>query len=483
VAGYASLAAELTGVDLDPEDGARRLLTWLATTPKRWLVVLDDVKSPHDLLGLWPPSARRGRVLVTTRRRDAAFRGHRRQLIDVDVFSAAEAVAYLTEALAAQPDLLNGAAELALALGCLPLALAQAATFMLDRDLSCAAYRQRLVDRRRRLASLLPEDEELPDEHRATAAATWSLSIEHANRLQPTGIAGTLLEVASLLDPNGIPVDVFTAAPVLALLTADAGREVDAEQSRDGLGCLHRLSLVNLAAHTDSGLRAVRVHALVQRATRDSLSAARLPLLARAVADALMSVWPGMKQNIGLSQALRINTQALDEIAADRLWQSGAHSALFRAGLSLGENGLVAQARDYFQRLHATAARHLGVDHPHTLATRYELALSLDRAGDRADAVTAFEELLADRVQVQGGEHLDTLITRGSLAKRQGQAGDPGGAVAALRELLSDSVRVLGAEHPYTFINAHELGHWLGQGGRAASKSYFSMSGAVRRAG
>ncbi|NBH02806.1 Kinesin light chain 2, partial [Amycolatopsis sp. SID8362] len=132
-------------------------------------------------------------------------------------------------------------------------------------------------DRRRRLPSLLPEDEGLPDGHQATAAATWSLSIEHANRLQPAGIAGTLLAVAGLLAPHGIPADVFTAAPLLALLTADACRPVDADQARDGLGCLHRLSLITLA-HS-AGQRTVQVHALVQRATRDSLPAARLPVL------------------------------------------------------------------------------------------------------------------------------------------------------------------------------------------------------------
>lgn len=73
VSGYAGLAAELTGMELDPENGARRLLAWLAATPKRWLVVLDDVKSPRDLRGLWPPPAGCGRVVVTTRRRDAAL--------------------------------------------------------------------------------------------------------------------------------------------------------------------------------------------------------------------------------------------------------------------------------------------------------------------------------------------------------------------------------------------------------------------------
>lgn len=42
----------------------------------RWLIVLDDVTDPADLNGLWPPASPHGRILVTTRRRDAAHGRH-----------------------------------------------------------------------------------------------------------------------------------------------------------------------------------------------------------------------------------------------------------------------------------------------------------------------------------------------------------------------------------------------------------------------
>jgi hypothetical protein len=129
---------------------------------------------------------------------DAALHGHGRRVIEVPVFTPVEADAYLTAALADQPHLREGAVNLAAAVGYLPLALAQAVAYMVDRGLSCADYSQRLTDRRRRLASLVPELDGLPDEHRATVAATWSLSVEQANQLQPAGVAGPLLEVASL---------------------------------------------------------------------------------------------------------------------------------------------------------------------------------------------------------------------------------------------------------------------------------------------
>jgi hypothetical protein len=287
VSSYARLATDLTGVEeREPERGAQRLLEWLAGTAARWLVVLDDLQSPRDLDGLWPPTTPTGRVVVTTRRRDAALRGHRRRLVEIGVFTPTEAHDYLRAALTDHPPLLDGGGELARELGYVPLALAQAVAYLLDRGLSCADYRARLADRHRRLASLLPDVEGLPDQHRMTVAATWSLSVERANQLAPVGVAGPLLEVASLLDANGIPAEVFGATGVLEMLADRAGRVVSGEQARDGLACLHRLSLITVDPRSAS--RAVRVHALVQRVTRDSVPGDRLSRLARVAAGACL---------------------------------------------------------------------------------------------------------------------------------------------------------------------------------------------------
>ncbi|SNS13197.1 NB-ARC domain-containing protein [Geodermatophilus pulveris] len=147
----ADVASPVEGEDTDQV--AQRFLAWLAATDRRWLVVLDDLADPADLRGLWP-QGRSGRALVTTRRRDAAL-ADRGTVIDVGLFTPGEAVAYLTGRLdpgGRCPERLVEAGELAEDLGRLPLALAQAAAYMQDRDLTCAAYRQRLARRRLELA-------------------------------------------------------------------------------------------------------------------------------------------------------------------------------------------------------------------------------------------------------------------------------------------------------------------------------------------
>ncbi|MFC3515661.1 tetratricopeptide repeat protein, partial [Amycolatopsis halotolerans] len=467
VSSYARLASDLTGIeDPDPEHGARRLLAWLAATAERWLVVLDDVQNPADLRGLWPPATPTGRVVVTTRRRDAALRGNGRHLIGVDTFTPAEAEAYLHAALADQPALRDGAVKLAAELGHLPLALAQAGAYMLDRDLSCTDYLARWTDRRRNLESLFPEFDELPDEHRATVAATWSLSVEQANQLEPAGIAATLLEVASMLDPNGIPSDVFTAPPITDLLVQSTGRKLGAEQARDGLRCLHRLNLITVTPGT--GQRTVRVHALVQRTTRDALPAERFVTVARAAADTLQRIWPEIERDAALGQVLRANTDALADAAGEHLWERYGHEVLFLAGNSLRGAGLVAEAKDYFRRLHITATQHLHPDHPDTLTTLGNLAALRGEAGDPAGAVAAFEELLADRLRVLGPDHPDTLGTRNNLARWRGESGDPAGAASAFEKLLADTSRVLGRDHPITLTARNNLAALRGEAGDPA---------------
>ncbi|MFE9112265.1 tetratricopeptide repeat protein [Streptomyces collinus] len=470
------------GLD-DPERAAVRFLAWAQTTDRRWLIVLDDVSDPAHLNGtdgrsdLWPPARPNGRTVVTTRRRDAALPGH---LIDVGLFTKDEAVDYLRAKLAAQGrhDDPGQVKELARDLGYLPLALAQAVTYLLDLHLDCATYRVRLADRARTLPDLVPEDSGLPDAHRATVAATWSLSIEHADRLRPTGLARPMLHLVALLDPNGIPATVLTSPPALAYLTEHrtpdgdtdpdvSPHAVGVDDATDALRCLHRLSLADHTPNTPH--QEVRVHNLVQRATREALSPAARDMAARTCADALHEAWPEVERDTALGQALRANTAALTAHAADALWQPDAHPVLFHTGNSLGQTGLVTAARAYFQDLHTAARQNLGPDHPDTLTARHDLAYWRGAAGDAAGAATAFAELLADRLRVLGPDHPDTLSTRHDLALWRGSraAADVAWAATAFAELLADQLRVLGPDHPATLITRHDLAHWRGAAGDA----------------
>lgn len=459
---FAQAGSDVTGTDdPDPQQAAVRFLEWLARTPRSWLIVLDDVTDPNDLDGLWPPACATGGTVLTTRRRDAALLAGRK-VVEVGIFTSIEAVQYLHDKLTDDSDGLVQAADLAADLGHLPLALAQAAAYMLDLALGCVDYRRRFADRRRTLTGLAPNA--LPDGHLNPVAVTWSLSIDLADRLAPPGLARPVLQIAALLDPNAIPITLFATRAVTEYCSGRLDRIVDRDDTHDAL---HLLRQVSLAA-IDGATGTVRVHALVQRAVRESTDAADRAELAAAAADALMEIWPDPERNHALGQALRANTTALRAAGESDLWsdRSGCHAVLFRAGRSLGEAGMARPAINYFYDLH-TAVAHLGLDHRDTLTARHNLAYWWGQAGDPAGAAASFEALLTDRVRIAGVDHPDTLDTRYNLAYSRGQAGDPAGAAAAFRALHADRQRLLGPYHPETMNTRHKLAYWQGQAGDA----------------
>ncbi|MDD9378114.1 tetratricopeptide repeat protein [Streptomyces sp. ZAF1911] len=477
---YAQAAADILHTDpADPERAARAFLAWLEPAPgrPRWLIVLDDVADPADLRDLWPPAHDRGRTLATTRRRDAALATHGR-LVPVGLFTPAEATAHLRHALAAQgrtepePDL----AALAEDLGHLPLALSQAAAYLTDTELSAAAYRTRLTDRARQLADLLPEPGQLPDDQSTPAAAAWSLSVDRANELRPAGLARPMLELAAMLDPNGIPQQVLTGESALGYLTAHRSFDhrhgptpgpssVTEEEATGALRALHRLSLIDHSpaeAH-----QAVRVHQIVQRTLRDPLDPDHRDLLARFAANALTDAWPDIERDAGLASALRANTAALIACAEGALYRHAAHVVLHRLGESLGSSGQVAAAVQHFQDLADNTAHLLGPDHPSTLASRSDLIFWRGQAGHASGAAEAAALLLEDQLRILGPDHPNTLTARSNLASLQGRSGDAPGAAAAFGALLEDHVRVLGPDHATTLSTRNNLALWLGQAGDA----------------
>ncbi len=271
----------------------------------------------------------------------------------------------------------------------------------------------------------------------------------------------------------------------------------------EGLRNLHRLSLI---AHD---LRAghVRIHALVQRTTRDALGAGQTAAAAHAAGDALIAIWPDTAHDPAFNQMLRANVAALHEHTHDLLVRNGVHPVLLHTGQHLVGLGLVAAAIEHFDQLRTEAAAHLdpkhpdrltidaelaelrghagdrgravaelatvlsarvealGKDHPLTLQTRHAHAHWSGHAGKYEVAIPGLEAVLADQLRVLGPDHLDTLITRGNLAHWRGESGDFTGAAEAIEELLPDRLRVLGPEHPRTLIVRLSLAYWRGMAG------------------
>jgi NB-ARC domain/Tetratricopeptide repeat len=519
--GYARALSELyDGDSAGLDESAERFLDRLGTTPLRWLVVFDDLAEPGVLHGLWPTALGPGRTVVTTRRRDAALAAGGRRVVPVRMFTPAEAAGYLRAKLEPYGELTAGAEELATDLGLLPLALSQAAAYILDRRISCADYRDRLAADR--LAAVIPEPAALPDDQAVTLGRIWSLSVDRADELTPAGLARPALVLLSVLDPNGVPALLFRSEPVLAYLREF--RAVGPAAGRDALTCLDRLSLVDLDARGPAEL--VRVHALVQRATRDRLSASTVDRLVRTAADGLLAAWPDRELDADLAQLLRSNAATVLAHDPDGLWTDGVHPLRFRLGRSLGESGDLAAAVDLFARLaraagdrlgplHPDAVRArgdhvywraergdvgavlaeqdavvadltavLGPDHPETLLAEVYRHRWTGMSGSPAAGLAGLDALAARMVRVLGPDHDNTLTARNDLAFLRAVSGQAERAAADFEALLADRVRLLGPDHPHVIITRNDLAYWLSAAGhhRRALAEFDALSGVAERA-
>jgi hypothetical protein len=231
--GYAQALRDVGAPDPGegPQVAASHLLAWLAETGLPWLVVLDDLNDAAVLEGLWPWGVN-GRVVVTTSRPDTAVRrpAARRGGRPVQPPRAWLPVPKLHE----DPDQWIGALDLALDLGFLPIALAQAGALMADAGIDCRQYRTWIAEQRQQLGTQAGA--------KSTVAATGALALELANQRQPAALARPMLALTSMLDPNGIPGAVLTSPASCAFLTQARGATpVDEAQARTAVHTLGRL--------------------------------------------------------------------------------------------------------------------------------------------------------------------------------------------------------------------------------------------------
>ncbi|MFE9690644.1 tetratricopeptide repeat protein [Micromonospora sp. NPDC005806] len=472
ITAYARAAARVgvPGADgADPAGDARALLEWLHTTDRTWLVVLDDITDPAHLAKWWPPHRPTGWTLATTRLQDATLASSGRQMIDVRVYTQDESMAYLTNRLtnAGLAHLLDPrAADLAAALGHLPLALSHAAAYMINQEEGCATYLTRYTTGRERLAELMPPGTD-PDGYGRPVAVTLLLALEAADTAAPAGLARPALALAAVYDPDGHPDTLWATTAVTDYLSAHRtggpGQPVTNDQTRKVLRLLHRYGLLT---HTSTdGARAVRIHALTARAARENTTDPAA--LAHAAADALLQLWPADDHTTtDLVAALRTNAATLTGVAGDLLWHPDGHPLLYWAGDSLLRAGLYTSAVTYWHHLAEQAGRLLGDEHPDTLTARASLAGSYWHAGFTADAITILEQVVADSARLLGDKHPSTLTARANLATSYWQAGRTFDAITILEQVVADRERLLGHEHPDTLTARASLATSYWQAGR-----------------
>jgi RNA polymerase sigma factor (sigma-70 family) len=456
---HAGLAAVADAIGLTERDSGRQVADageavrhLLETDGDRCLLVFDDVADFETLRPLLPARGT-ARVLITSTRPPT---GHWAAGVPVDVFSADEALRFLTERTGLDDE--AGAAAVVSALGHLPLALALAAPMIERQHHGYARYLNRLQTIP--IEVFLTGDDGQSYPHGVARTVLLSLAVMRA--ADPTGVSTGVMEIMAVLSPAGVRRELLHAAGQAGALAA-GGRRVETVLVDRVLDWLSDRSILTFSLDGQTAIMSRQVAQVVR---------ARLARRQRlgAVCWAAASVLEGYAAAVSSAQdrlavrsipqhvtALVDNTPRLagkadEELALILL---GLRFIAFYHLVELG--GSVRRAIEVGELLTAHLVRLLGPDHPDTLNARNSLAAAYLAAGRAAEAIPLFEQILALRQGLLGPEDPDTLTSRNNLAAAYQDAGRAGEAIQLFEQTLSVRERLLGEDDPGTLNSRGNL--------------------------
>jgi RNA polymerase sigma factor (sigma-70 family) len=510
LAGLAAVADAVGLPDGDSGGGATdagvAVRHWLEADGDQCLLVFDDASDP-EIVRPYIPVGGTARVLITSKRQPPADLGN---VIPVNVFSANEASAFLAGR-GGQDDE-AGAAEVAAALGHVPLTLALAGSVVAGQQRGGYAW---YLDRLRAVpadASLTGDDGQ---PYPVGSVRAVLLSLQAVRAADRTGVCTRVMEIMAGLSPAGVHRELLYSAGQAGVL-ASGGRLVAAALIDRVLEWLSGRSLLTFSLDGQT----VVMNRLVARVIRNGLARrGRLTAAYEAAAfvlDVYSRALVGSQDRRAIREILQQVTALLDSLAgpATEINEELAWVLLrlrfvaFYHILELGDSTPLAIALG--EPLAEDLGRLLGPDHPDTLSSRNSLAAAYLAAGRVDEAIPLFEQILAVRQRMLdpddseilvsqnnlasayqdagriaeairlyelnleirerllGSDHPSTLNSRGNLAAAYRDEGQVGKAIPLLEQTLADRERVLGVDHPDTQATRRKLATAYQDAGRAA---------------
>jgi tetratricopeptide (TPR) repeat protein len=411
------------------------------TDGERCLLVFNDA-ADMDFLLPFIPVVGDAQVLITTNRQAAANLGTN---VAVGVFTPQEAVAFLSRRTGRQDPL--GASQVAAELGCLPLALAQAAAVMAEQNWSFETYLRHLRDE---AADRFLRHVEGDHYQRGTAAAIL-LSLESLDDDSARGVCGLMMETVSVLSPGGAP---------RALLHMTAG--ISDTVADRALGRLTAASLLNFSVDNER----IVAHFLVTRIVRDKMiSEGRFAPFCVSVGDVLIKQAASVRENweqsavrdlVDQIKALTDHMASIPE-ATEKVTRCVLQLRLEQARFLDDLGNAPTRAIEAGISLLTDAERSLDAEDRFTMTCRHNLAIAYQQAGLRDKAIALHEKNLDDRQRVLGLSHTDTLTSRNNLATAYHDAGRYDTAIGLYEKNLHDRAAVLGPGHPDTCASRNNL--------------------------
>ncbi|MFB4425571.1 FxSxx-COOH system tetratricopeptide repeat protein [Streptomyces sp. QL37] len=461
---------------------------------ERWLLVFDNADDPERLSRYFPQGGS-GHILVTSRNQSWSQHG---DALPVDVFLREESIEHLQRRAPGLSD--EDAAQVATAVGDLPLAVEQAAAWIAETATPIDTYLEQLA---RQAPEVLALNQ--PAGYPQPVAATWNISIERLKERSPAAVR--LLQLCAFFAPEPISANLLYSKEMIeALKPYDPSL-----QEKLVLGRVIREIGRFALAKVDQVSNSIQVHRLVQAVIRAQLSEEEQRearhvvhrILAGARPDddepidnpetwpRFATIWP----HLGPSDARNCKDPETRRLLIDRvryLWKRGDVRTAGRLGDELRDTwrdmlgnqdlqylylcfhlsnilrtrGRYVEAKELDEVTLGRQREVLGPEHPHTYMTTSSLAIDLGLLGDYGKAIELATAAHEGFSQIFHDRHPRTLAAANNLALNLRSVGQYARAREIDQDVYDLRSEVLGPEHPYSLSSAISLARDLREVGR-----------------
>lgn len=457
----------------EEEETVGSVLRWLREHAG-WLMILDNVDIPEAAAAVLEilPSLSEGRVLITSRL-TAWPPSVRKQ--PLDTLSPGEAVRFLLQRTqegrtrAADDD--RQAAALAEALDGLPLALEQAAAFILRRRMRFADYLRAWEQER---SEVLKWHDPQVMEYPASVAVTWQQTFQ---QLSP--MAAALLRLMAFLAPDPIPIDVLEqgaehvkkAAKLLGreleprsldaflfLLSLPAFRkelETETQPVQVALAELYDYSMVSR-----QGGGTVTVHRMVQEAVKNQIPEERTPYWIEGTLRLVNRAFPYDSDDVRtweIGDRLRPHATKIATLADQAGIYDPTGRLMNQLGLLLLSKALHAEAEPLMRRALAIDEVSFGHEHPNVAGRLNNLATLLKDTNRLEEAEPLMLRALAIDESFFGKEHPNVARDLNNLAALFQAMNRLEEAEPLMRRALAIDRASFGNEHPNVASDLNNL--------------------------
>ncbi len=509
----------ISGCDDPNVDILGKVKEWLESEASgRWLLIYDNVDDIDLMYGegrgrlaAYFPRSNRGSIIMTTRNRQIGIRfATAKYVVPLSALNLNESITLMATKLGDEesgrsPDLVR----LAEALGGVPLALVQAASFIHENESTPARYLELYEANDQNKIELLSqdfEDDTRDSELKNPIASTWIVTFEYLKEHQP--LAANTLCMMSMFDAQAIP-----EALISKTAEGDSSSPTNLERT---LGALLGYSLISLRNTTgalgDQVGRVFDLHRLVRLVTRNWLTMCSTHDDWVAEAIGVMSTGydaiKGLDFDVKLFTKSKYLPHALSLISSRPLLLQDDDEVLVPTvfhGQTLQDDhttkgvicptctgNILAQMVDRYhsqdQRLRmikkavAICTFALGPKSVITLDHRSNEGHALSTMRDNTNSEIVYREVLADYTSTLGPKDRKTLDVGDELAQVMKQMGNSLEAERLLLRLIETSSHEYGQEDEMTVTLMQNLADNIIDQGRdeEASELILKISGLVK---